>query len=53
MFLPHFVHKKLIKDHVGFNFHQEKEALRGYLKNVFAAAGFPQYKAVEKELVGV
>jgi hypothetical protein len=51
-FFPHFVRERLIRDHIMFNFHEEKEALRDYVNKVFAAAGFLQYEAVEEELVG-
>ena len=49
---PLFVLERLIRDHIVFNFHQEKEVLGDYVNKVFAAAGFLQYEAVEEELVG-
>jgi hypothetical protein len=51
-FFPHFVRERLIGDHIVFNFHHEKEALRDYVIMVFSAAGFLQYEAVEDDLVG-
>jgi hypothetical protein len=51
-FFSHFVRERLIRDHIVFNFHPEREALRGYVSKVFTAASFLQYEAVEEELVG-
>ena len=50
-FFPHFVRERLIRDHIVFNFHEEKEALRDYVNKVFEATSFLQYEAVE-EFVG-
>jgi hypothetical protein len=46
------VSESLIRDHIVFNFHYERKALRDYVSKVFAAASFLQYEAVEEEFVG-
>jgi len=51
-FFPHFVHERMVRDLIVFNFHKEGQALREFADSVFAAARFLEYEADEEQLVG-
>ena len=50
-YFPHFVHERLIRDLVVFNFHGEGKSMRAYVEQVFQAADFLQCEATEQQLV--
>ena len=47
-YFPHFIRERMIRDLVVFHFQGEGQALRSYIKQVFAAAKFLQYGATEQ-----
>jgi len=42
----------MVRDHIVFNFHEERQALREFVERLFAAATFLEYEADEEMLVG-
>jgi hypothetical protein len=50
-YFPHFVWERLIQDLIVFNFQDEGQSMHVYIEQVFQAADFLQYEAMEQQLV--
>jgi hypothetical protein len=50
-YFPHFMHERLIRDLIVFNFQGKGQPLRRYIEQIFQAADFLQYEATEQQLV--
>jgi hypothetical protein len=50
-YFPHFVHERLIRDLIVFNFHKKGQSLRTYVDQVFQVPEFLRYDATELQLV--
>ena len=50
-YFPYFIRERLIRDLIVFKFHHKGQPMRAYFDQVFQAAEFLQYEAIEQQLI--